>query len=609
MMNKWLEQLQHTLKGIPAKPGVYKMKAGSGKTLYIGKAISLRHRVRSYFQKSASLSPRISVMVSKVRSIEFMLTASEVEALILEDNLIKKEQPPYNVMLRDDKNYPYLNVTMGETFPRLLLVRKVLKDGGMYFGPFVSAKSVRRTMKLIHKIFPLRQSRDNLNGKPIRKPCLNYQMGRCLAPCAGKVSVSEYQALVDQVVLFLRGRNEELLDVIKNKMLEAADNELFELAATYRDQIGAIELITEQQMITDTDLTNKDVIASYENGGRLVIQILQIQNGKMNGERSFVFDKLGEQDRAEAISAFIRQFYNKGMKIPPQILVNRIPEDREPLGERLSEMSGNKVRIMEPLRGKKRKLIEMAENNAKSRLMLETNSQKMIEEALEEIKEKLCLDVIPRHMEAYDISHTSGVSSVGSMVVFRDGVMSNAEYRRYKIRTIIGTNDYASLVEIVGRRLRQVFEKGSDPPDLLIIDGGKGQVNTVHRKLKESGIDPPPMVGLAKGTERNKPESDVFYKPENPSPISFPTSSPGRHLLQRARDEAHRFAISYHKKHRDSSMTRSSLDCIPGMGPKRKKTLLRKFGSVKRIREATLEEFAAAIGLSENAAKKMYEAL
>jgi excinuclease ABC subunit C len=608
-MSDRFAHLGETLENLPSSPGVYQMKDENGKVLYVGKAMSLRGRVRSYFQESAEHSPRIALMVEKVRGIDVVATASELEALILEDNLIKKLRPRFNVLLKDDKNYPYLKITTNESFPRLILVRRVDDDGCMYFGPYVSGKAVRSTMRLIHKIFPLRQSRDNLDGKPPRRPCLNYQMKRCLAPCAGLIKRETYLQLVNEVALFLKGRNSELIETLTQRMAQAADNEMFESAAMLRDQISSIGELTEKQRITSASLENEDVIASHEDAGRAIIKIFQVRGGKLNGERGFMFDRLETADRAEALSAFIRQFYSEGMEIPPEILVNGEPEDRETLEERLTAMKGTKVRIAVPIRGRKRELMEMARRNAKLSLDAHLNTAKSRENALAQIKERLGLPETPQVMEGYDISNTSGVSSVGAVVVFRGGVPSKEDYRKYRIKSVAGPDDYASLAEVLERRFLKLKEAGETFNGLLVIDGGKGQVNAVAGKLKEMGVDAPPIVGIAKGEDRENPETDEFFVPGMKEPVAFPPSSPGRFLLQQVRDEAHRFAVAYHRKLRGDSSIASSLDRVAGLGPKRKKLLLTKFGSVKRARAASMAEIMEALSVSEKVAKKILESL
>jgi excinuclease ABC subunit C len=602
--------LRQTLENLPAEPGVYLMKGSGGAILYIGKAKSLRSRVRSYFQPSSSLSPRIWVMVSKAQAVDIIVTSSELEALILEDNLVKKEQPPFNVMLRDDKSYPFLKLTMEERFPRLLLVRKRLKDGGRYFGPYVSGKSVRAAMRLVSKIFCLRQSRDNLEGKPPRRPCLNFQMGRCLAPCAGKTTAEEYLLEVERVAMFLKGRDDDLQKELEGRMAEAAEGEMFELAGRYRDQIAAIRRLHEKQSITDTSLADEDVIAAVEGGGRIVLKIFQVRGGKMNGERDFSFDKMDRLDLRETLAAFIRQFYSAGMEVPPIVLVNEAPDGEETLADYLSIKRGGKVEIAVPERGRKNKLIEMAENNARIKLghALETAEAKTA--ALADIQKALGLALPPAVIEAFDVSNTSGTAVVAALVGFRDGAPDKSLWRKYKIATVTGPDDYASMAEALRRRIRRVVEGVEPAPSLLLIDGGKGQVSAAVEAVRQAGlIDPPPILGIAKGEDRENPETDEFHLAGRAGAVSFAGMTAGRFLLQRIRDEAHRFAITYHKKLRDGVLTRSLLDEIPGIGPKRKKALLRRFGSVKGIKEAGAAQIAETLGIAEDAAMRMWERL
>lgn len=601
--------MRETLENLPADPGVYQMKDPSGKILYIGKAKSLKNRVRSYFQESAELSPRIALMVEKVAQIGLIVTGSEMEALVLEDNLIKREQPRYNVMLKDDKNYPYLKLTTGESFPRLMFVRRREDDKAMYFGPYVSARSVRSTLRLIHKIFPLRQSRDNLDGKDPRRPCLNYQMKHCLAPCAGLVSKEEYTELVNEVILFLKGRNTELLARMKGRMMEAADMELFEVAARYRDQIAAIEILSERQMATQTRLTDEDVIAINEEAGKAIIKIFQVRRGKIVGDRHFMFERLDKLDRPEALAAFIRQFYTGGMEVPSEVVVGEEPDGRESLEERLSVIRGTKAKIIVPERGPKRKLLDMAERNAALQLASLLNTSSARDVAMEEIRERLGLDRKPVVIEGIDISNTSGLASVGSVVCFKEGAASKPDYRKYKIKSVAGPDDYASLAEVIERKFTRIAGTGEPAPDLLLIDGGKGQLSAVMERFAAINLEPPAIVGVAKGADRENPETDEFYLPGQRRPVDFPPSSPGRSLLQQVRDEAHRFAVAYHRKVRGDEMMASKLDKVAGLGPKRKKLLLTKFGSLKRAREATVEELMETLKVTEKMAKKIREGM
>jgi len=609
-MNDRFSHLKERLDTLPIDPGVYQMRDGQGAILYIGKAKNLRNRVRSYFRGSALHSPRIAIMVGKVQSIDLVVTGSEMEALLLEDNMIKEEQPPYNVLLKDDKNYPYLKLTMKERYPRLLLVRKVRDDGGAYFGPYVSAKSVRSTMRLIHRIFPLRQSRDSLEGKPLRRPCLNHQMGRCLAPCAGRTTEEEYAAVVEQVTLFLKGKSDELITGLEELMWQASERESFELAARRRDQLAAIKGLNEKQNVSQTRLEEEDVIAIQEKGGKSIIKIFQVRRGKMSGERRFMFEALERLDRAEALGAFIRQFYSEGSVPPPKrIIVAEEPDDSAPLQERLAALRGGSVTIEAPKMGRKKKLLDLAERNAALQLATTVESSEGKERGLEEIRDILGLGERPERMEAYDISNTSGVLSVGSVVTMTNGEPDRAGYRKYRIKSVSGPDDCASLAEVIERRFSKIAKEGGAMADLLVIDGGKGQLSAVLAAFARIDVEPPPIIGIAKGSDRENPETDLILRPGHADPAPFPPSSPGKFMLLRLRDEAHRFAISYHQKLRNRAMRKSALDDIPGVGPKRKKALLRKFGSVKKIREASVEEIAGAINVSPTLARTIHEAL
>ncbi|MBF0170438.1 MAG: excinuclease ABC subunit UvrC [Nitrospinae bacterium] len=606
-MNDRFDHLRDILGALPPEPGVYRMKDANGTILYIGKAKSLRQRVRSYFQTGAAHSSRIALMVGRVADIDLVVTASEMEALVLEDNMIKESQPFYNVLLKDDKSYPYLKLT-AERYPRLLLVRKVEKDGAAYFGPYVSAASVRTTLRLIHRLFPLRQSKDNLDKAPTRRPCLNYQMRRCLAPCAGETTPEENAAVVEQVKLFLKGKNEELLALMEKGMWEAAHDERFEVAARYRDQIEGVRRLNGRQSVTATADADEDVIAACEQGGKGIIKIYQVRNGKFRGERHFVFDRLDRLDRPEALAAFIRQFYTGGMEIPREVLVAEVPDGVESLEERLSAAKGRKVNIVVPQRGRKAKLVEMAEKNAALKLAILVNSEEGLATGLAEIAALAGLEDAPKVIEGYDISHTSGLMGVGSVVVFTDGAPNKKEYRKYKIKSVGGNDDFASLAEVIERRFSRMAREGAEFPDLLLIDGGKGQLSSVVATFERIGIEPPPILGVAKGEDRENPETDLFLRPGG-EVAPFPPSSAGRHLLQRVRDEAHRFAVAYHTTLRDGQMTRSALDEVEGIGGKRKAVLLKTFGSVKGIRAASAEDIAKALKVSVAVAEKIHAQL
>ena len=624
-------ELKEILEKLPVKPGVYLMKDDRGSILYIGKANNLRSRVRSYFQNSASLSPRIKSMVSLIVDVDYVVTENEVEALILESNLVKKHKPKYNVILRDDKHYPYLRLATEEMYPYLSIGRRVKKNKGIYFGPYTSAKSLRKTLKLIHRIFQLRQSRDPLDGKPKRRPCLNYQMERCLAPCAGYVKKKNYERIVRDVILFLKGRNDELLNNLKKKMDESSENLRFEEAARTRDQLSAIERTMEKQNIISTSLEDQDVIAIYRNSSKANIQVFFIRSGKIIGDKNFILNQVDEIDDAEILSSFIRQYYNGDVFIPEEIIAEKEIEEIETIKMWLSEKRGGRVEIVVPYRGRKRELIHMAKENAAISLKISLDSADLRRTALKDLKTRLDLSKLPLRIEAFDISNIMGMSAVGSVVVFINGESVKDEYKRFRIKTVTGIDDYGMMREIILRRYSiKTGTSHESPvtsvlPDLIIVDGGKGQLNTLIGVLKDLSINNVDTIGIAKGEDRNNPETDTIYvtsyklqvtslnmehiSPLPLAPCPLPLDSPGRHLIQRIRDEAHRFAIAYHRKLRGREGKGSELDEIRGIGDKRKRVLLKHFGSLKRIREASVKELSEVLRISEKSAMKLHESL
>ncbi len=593
------------LDNIPSVPGIYLMKDAKGNILYVGKAKSLSSRVRSYFQDLRRLSSRIQQMVLKVTDIDYITTATEVEALILESNLIKKHKPKYNVMLRDDKEYPYLKLSIDEEFPRLLVVRRVKKDKARYFGPYVLVKKARETLRLIYKIFPLRQSKDNLNGGYKRRPCLNYQMGRCLAPCAGYVTKEEYWKIVKEVALFLRGRNDDLIRYLKERMKEASENMRYEEAARIRDQIAAVKSVIEKQRIISTSLEDQDILALHREGDRATLQILFVRGGKMIGDKGFNLRGIEGIEAKEILSSFIKQYYGRDVFIPKEILIMEDIEDLPLLEKWLSEKKGVKVSIFVPKRGKKRDLVIMAAKNAMYSFSIAFDSKRSEDSILEGLKRSLNLSNIPRRIEAFDISNISGTTPVGSMVSFLDGKANKEGYRRFRIRDIEGADDCGMMAEVIRRRYSRLSEKGETMPDLIILDGGKGQLNTGLRVLRELKVKDIDVIGIAKGEDRRDPKTDVIYQPSLKEPILLPLNSHERHLLQRIRDEAHRFAITYHRRLRDTDSLHSIIEDVSGIGKKRMHTLLTHFGSLKSLREASVEEIMRVSHINVKIAKEI----
>ena len=594
------------LTTIPKLPGIYIMKDCRGEILYIGKAKSLKTRVRSYFQKSRHMPIRTRIFTDKVQDIKFLTTETEAEALILESNFIKKHQPRYNVLLKDDKHYPYLRLTTQERFPRLEVVRRVKKDSATYFGPYTMVKEIRETIRLIYKIFPLRQSKDRLDGTAIRRPCLNYQMGRCLAPCAGYPSEMEYNQIVQDVVLFLKGKNNELVKSLEKKMKLAANQLNYEEAGVYRDKILAVKAVLGKQKIVSTSLEDQDILGYCRDRSQAMVQVLVVRNGKMVGEKIYKIKGLTDIDDNEILSSFLKQHYVDQILLPKEILLPHPIDDVSLISNWLSKKKKGRVRIEIPSRGKKKDLVRMAEENANFALRTELDKGELSLRSLEELQETLGLKYFPEIIEGFDISNISGKHAVGSVVVFKNGISENSKYRRYKIADVKGIDDYAMLREVISRRYRRLLREEKAIPNLILIDGGLGHLSSAEKVICELGllgkID---LACIAKGKFRNKIETDEILLPGRRQPIYFRENSPSRFLLQRIRDESHRFAISYHRKLRDKSSLASPLELISGIGKKRRLLLLKNFGSLDAIRKASMVQLQAVPGITENLARKI----
>jgi len=594
------------LTTIPKLPGIYIMKDCRGEILYIGKAKSLKTRVRSYFQKSRHMPIRTRIFTDKVRDIKFLTTETEAEALILESNFIKKHQPRYNVLLKDDKHYPYLRLTTQERFPRLEVVRRVKKDSATYFGPYTMVKEIRETIRLIYKIFPLRQSKDHLDGTPIRRPCLNYQMGRCLAPCAGYPSEMEYNQIVQDVVLFLKGKNNELVKSLEKKMKLAANQLNYEEAGVYRDKILAVKTVLGKQKIISTSLKDQDILGYCHDHSQAMVQVLVVRNGKMVGEKIYKIKGLTDIDDNEILSSFLKQHYIDQILLPKEILLPHSIDDVLLISDWLSKKKKGRVRIEIPSRGKKKDLVRMAEENANFALRTELDKGELSLRSLDELKETLGLKYFPEVIEGFDISNISGKHAVGSVVVFKNGVAENSKYRRYKIADVKGIDDYAMLREVINRRYRRLFREKKAIPNLILIDGGLGHLSSAEKIIRELGLlEKVDLACIAKGKFRNAIETDEILLPGKKQPIYFRENSPSRFLLQRIRDESHRFAISYHRKLRDKSSLSSPLELISGIGKKRRLLLLKSFGSLDAIRKSSMIQLQTVPGITENLAKKI----
>jgi excinuclease ABC subunit C len=605
--NKHAMTLEEKLKNLPDEPGVYMMKDARGHIIYIGKALSLVSRVNSYFQKGPK-GEKTELMVRQIADLETIVTHSELEALILESNLIKKHHPRYNIILRDDKNYPYLRFDIKSEYPRLEVVRRLKKDGAAYYGPYVPAGGMWETLALIRRTFPLASCRKELGRKPERA-CVQFQIGRCLGPCTGEVDKAAYRDVVSQVRFFLEGKNRDLLDMLKRHMEEASEKMEYERAAELRDRIAKIEGAFEKQKVISPGFENQDVLGMASEAGRADIQVLFIRNGMMLGRKDFYLDDVRGLSDEDILGDFLRQFYAKEMIVPAEILLPREVPDRDVFERWLSGKREAKVDVLIPQRGRKRELTQMASDNAAQSLREHTLSRRSKEKILMRLQEELGLRNLPRRIEAFDISQIQGTEPVASMVSFENNLPDKRHYKRFKIKTVTGQDDFASMAEVIRRRYTRAKEEGR-LPDLILIDGGKGQLNATLDVLKELQIEEPDVIGLAKarsGDEGTEREFERVFLPGVEEPIILDPSSSTTHLVARARDEAHRFAITYHRKLREKRAVHSELDDIPGIGEVRKKALLRHFGSVERIKQATVEDLAAVTGMTAKAAEKISE--
>ncbi|HQE04994.1 MAG TPA: excinuclease ABC subunit UvrC [Tepidanaerobacteraceae bacterium] len=596
------------LADFPEKPGVYIMKDKRNRIIYVGKAVSLKHRVRSYFQSQKNLPVKVASMVSKIEDIEYIVTDSEVEALILECNLIKFHKPRYNILLRDDKQYPYIRITLNERFPRIEVVRTVKKDGARYFGPYANAGAMREAIDVINKIFPIRSCKKDLSEVPIdERPCLNYHIKRCLAPCQGFVKDEEYNEMINNIIMFLEGKRETLVKQLKDRMQEAAEKLDFERAAVLRNQISALEKVLEKQKVVSTDMIDQDIIAMARGSGIVCIQVFFIREGKLISREPFILNNTDDIERQEILTSFVKQFYNNAHFIPKEIIIDEDIDDRDTIEEWLSRKKGQKVYVLIPKRGEKKKLAQMVAENARAYLE-QVESREERErirnlQALEELKKFLNLKELPQRIEAFDISNTQGTESVASMVVFEDAQPKKEDYRKFKIKTVEGPNDFESMKEVISRRFKRALSgdrKFQKLPDLLLIDGGKGQLKYTREALKELGLSHILTIALAEEYEH------IFVEGRD-DPIVLPENSEALFLVQRVRDEAHRFALSFHRSLRSKRNLRSVLDDIPGIGKARRLALLKTLGGLEGIKRATLEELAAVPGMNRKAAQAVHE--
>ena len=653
------------LKALPTTPGVYLMKNADGAIIYVGKAASLRNRVRSYFQTPYGKEPKVQVMVSHIADFEYIVTETESEALLLENLLIKQHKPTYNSRLKDDKSYPYIKIDPREDFPQLYFTRRVQADGARYFGPFASALSVRRTMDLLKKLFPYRSCTKPITGTDDR-PCLEYHIHRCVAPCIGAVDREEYGEVIQQAMQFLEGDSDDVLRALQAKMAQASDATRFEQAAILRDQVRAIESVSENQKVVSDRDEDADVIALAIDQGEVWAELFQVRRGKVAGRDHFLMEGAEAEEPSEVLERFVQQYYDAAPAVPRMLLVEHTMEYGELLEEWLTEKRGSRVHIQVPQRGVRRHLVRMVAENASQGLTQRRikwlGQADKVSQALTELQETLNLPDVPHRIECYDVSNIQGTNSVGSMVVFEEGRPKTSQYRRFKIKTVEGPDDYASMQEMLRRRFKRLGEAMSQAaaegrtlptlsadgegepsgagalgttrvkyrrrrraktgavaaaeadqappkqeswglvPSLVIIDGGKGHLNAVQEVFLELGITDIPLVSLAK-------QQEEIFLPHMPEPVLLPRASQGLYLVQRVRDEAHRFAITYHRQRRSKAATQSALDTVPGVGPKRKRALLRAFGTVAGIRAASADDIATVEGFTLASADKLKAAL
>ena len=612
--------IEEELKKLPAQPGVYIMHDATDQIIYVGKAISLTNRVHQYFQSSRNKTAKIQKMVSKIAWFEYIVTDSELEALVLECNLIKEHQPRYNTMLKDDKAYPYIKVTVTEDFPRVLFARTMKKDKNKYFGPYTSAGAVKDTIDLIHKLYKIRTCSRNL-PKDIGKdrPCLNYHIKQCDAPCQGYISKEQYEESVNQALEFLNGRYDSVLKMLEKKMMDASDAMDFEKAIEYRDLLENVKKVAQKQKITSSSMEDRDIIAMAKDETDAVVQVFFVREGKLIGRDHFHVTVGADEGQKEILTSFVKQFYSGTPFVPRELWVQTELDDAETIASWLELKRGQKVKLVVPQKGEKERLVELAEKNA--RLVLSQDKEKIKREelrtigAMNQIGALIGLERV-RRVEAYDISNTSGMESVGSMIVYEDGKPKRSDYRKFKIQTVKGPNDYASMREVLTRRFshgleeaRTLEEKGMDTsfgsftrfPDLLMMDGGRGQVNIALEVLGELGLEIP-VCGMVK--DDNHRTRGLYY---NNVEVPIDRHSEGFRLITRIQDEAHRFAIEYHRSLRAKGQVKSILDDIPDIGPARRKALMRQFQSLEAVKEATLEALMEVPGMNRKSAESGYQ--
>jgi excinuclease ABC subunit C len=581
--------LQEKLEQLPARPGVYLFKDARGAILYVGKARVLRDRVRSYFQASRPFELDKGAMIAEIADLDLVVTDTEMEALALENNLIKRHKPRYNVLLRDDKNHPYLKLTLSEEYPRLYVVRRPAEDGNAYGGPYIPASLGRKTAALVHRVFGVRSCKEALNGRRPR-PCLQYQIHRCIAPCVAEVcDLPRYRQACDDAGMFLEGRTDEVLGRLRSAMGTAAAEERYEVAASLRDQIRTLDRLETPQKITTTDLEERDLVAAHVEGDRAALQVFSVRDGKVVAREGYLLDRLAEPENV--LPSAIQQYYAAGRYVPREILVAEAIEDAPLLEAWLTTRRGSGVRIRVPQRGEKVRLLDLVVRNARLAFDLEwKHPRRQSQEILRALRDLLDLEIEPRRIECFDISNIQGSDIVASMVSFLDGLPRKADYRKFRVKGVTeGPDDFASMREVVGRRYKRLLEEGKELPDLVLIDGGKGQLSAASEALDVLGLGEQPVASLAK-------KEELIFVRGRDEPIVLPRSSPVLQLVQRVRDEAHRFAVGFHRRTRSRRTLRSELDDIPGIGPSKRRKLLSRFGSVRGVRGASEAELALVVG-------------
>lgn len=607
--------ISEELKKLPQKPGVYLMKNDKGHIIYVGKAINLKNRVRQYFQSNKNLTAKTRAMVPQIVEFEYIVTDSELEALILECNLIKQHEPYYNIMLKDDKSYPYIKVTIQEEFPRIFITRRLDKDKAKYYGPYTDGLAVKETVETLHKLFPIRKCKKNL-PKEIGKerPCLNHHIGQCLAPCSGAIASDEYKEFIKDAMDFLEGKHDGIRKKMEAEMAEAAENMDYEKAAALRDKIRAVQSVAQKQKMANMSVGDADVIAMVRAFHECLVQVFFIRDGKMTGRENFTMTASEEQSRSEILTAFVQQFYTGTAYIPREIILQEdlVPEEKELLIKYFSEKREGKVVFTVPIKGEKQKLVELAHKNAM--LIFEQFGEKLRREeqrtkgAMEELRQALGIQGTLHRVEAYDISNTQGFESVGSMVVFEDGKSKNSDYRKFRIKTVIGANDYASMKEVITRRLNHALKEKAEGktssftrlPDLIFMDGGKIQVSAAEEVLLSFGMNIP-VCGMIKD-DKHRTRGLLFDGEE----IKIPYTSEGFKLLTRIQDEVHRFAITYHRKLRQEAGLHSVLEDIKGIGEVRRKALMRHFGSIEDIARAEVGDLLEVTEMNIPSAEQVY---